>query len=70
MLRVGLIGGLYARPAVIPVRAAKALVSNSNDALLKLDKNLLELKVGSYLFASIADGRMMVVASWTTTGED
>lgn len=40
VLRVGLIGSLYTRPAVIPVRAAKALVSDSNNALFKLE-NLL-----------------------------
>ena len=69
-MRVGLIGGLDARPAVIPVRAAKALVSNSNDALLKLDKDPPGLKIGAYLFTSITDGRMMVVATWTATGKN
>lgn len=69
-MRMGLISSLDARPAVVPIRAAKALVSNSNDALLKLDESLLGLKVSAYLFTSITDGRMMVVATWAATGEN
>lgn len=40
MLRMGLIGSLYARPAVVPVRTAKTLMSNADDTLFTLDGKL------------------------------